>query len=151
MAERVAAAHHTGAHEGRPIPRPPPDPVFDAELLAPIEAAMARVDGRACAERVSFGAHDIRIEFGMCTVTCHTQIEWLGADGRRRLVDADHNEGSAKHGALVRLLGLPAIGARLLPEGLQLDIEGAGTLHFARVAGGISFEINTAEFGPALY
>ncbi len=151
VAERVAAARLAGAHEGQPAHRPPEDPAFDAELLAFLHAAMARGNGEARARRVSFGEHDIRMEFGVCTVTCHTHIEWLGADGRRRLVEADHAEGSAKHGALIRLLGQPAVAARLLPEGLQVDIDGAGTLHFARVPGGISFEVTTAEFGPALY
>ena len=129
--------------------RPEPDPAFDAELLEFIGAVMSK--GEARIARLSFGEHDIEFDLVVCKVTCYTQIEWIDVDGKRRLIDADHGERSAKHGALIRLLGRRATRIRLVPEGLQVDIEAGGTLHCSRLEGGVSFEIGTARFGPALY
>ncbi len=135
------------------VKRPPADAEFDAALVRYIDDAMQRGDVQV--ERVSFGAHSIEFDFGRCTLTCYTQIEWLDASGKRRLIDVEHAEHPARHatreGALVRLLGRRATAARLLPEGVQIDIESAGTLHFSRIDGGVSFELLTAQFGPALY
>ena len=145
--------------------RPPADAEFDGALFGYIDGAMQR--GAEYIERVSFGAHSIEFEFTHCKLTCYTQIEWLDASGKRRLIEVDHVEHSAKHsakpstqlstqparreGALVRLLGRRATAARLLPEGVQIDIEQGGTLHFSRIDGGVSIELVTAQFGPALY
>ena len=133
----------------RRVSRPASDAAFDAELLGYINVAMQRGDVRI--ERVVFGSHSIAIDFALCAVTCHTQMEWIDISGKRRLIAVDQAEYTAKQGALVRLLGHRGTAIRLLPEGLQIDIEGAGTLHFSRIDRGVSFELSTAQFGPALY
>ncbi len=135
------------------VRRPPADAEFDAALFGYIDGAMQR--GAVQIERVSFGARSIEFEFTRCKLTCYTQIEWIDVSGKRRLIDVEHADHSAKHtskeGALVRLLGRRATAARLLPEGVQIDIEQGGTLHFSRIDGGVSFELLTAQFGPAMY
>lgn len=128
---------------------PPPDRAFNAELLEHLNEVMQR--GEVHVRRLSFGVADIEFDLVVCRLVCHTQIEWVDEGGKRRLLDADHAEHSAKHGALLRLLGRKVVAARMVLEGFQIDMEDGGTLHLARIDGGVSFEIDTLLLGPALF
>ena len=143
---RVRAAKAT---TGMQRLRPRVDRSFDADLLSFLDEGMKQ--GRARVVRVGFGQRDISLDLQLCRITAHTAIEWIDDDNKRRFIAADEGKRSAKNGALVRIVDRPATGARWLIEGFQVDIEGSGTLHFARIAGNMSFEIETAEFGPAVY